>query len=87
MYRVAGGDMPTAYEHMAPALFDNVRDVPLDGAINGLLVFETLKKPRTRTYTVSVDLGLPNGEEVLFSAPYRALTKKERKEAATGEEE
>ena len=86
-YRVAGTEMPVAYEHMAPALFDNVRGIPPGGGINGLLIYEILEKPRTRNYTVSVDLGLPDGNEVRFSAPYRALTKKERSEEGREEGE
>ena len=77
-YRVAGGELPAAYERVRPALFEGPRTVAPGERVSGLLVYRKLD-PRTKRYRVDVHLNLPNGDVERFFAPYRRLTKAELK--------
>jgi hypothetical protein len=69
-YRVAGQDLPPAYEKVGPLLLDRPVVVPPKESVHGLLVYHNVE-PKTRSYKVDVQLTMPDGDVVRFSAPYR----------------
>ncbi len=69
-YRVAGGELPPAYERIKPALMENTRSIAPGESVHGLLIYRAVE-PKTKYYRVDVQLSMPNGDAVRFAAPYR----------------
>jgi hypothetical protein len=76
LYRIVGGDLPPAYSGVRPALLDSTKTIHGGESIHGLLIYRDVE-PNTKSYHVDVQLSMPNGDTVRFSAPYRRLKKKE----------
>jgi hypothetical protein len=75
-YRVAGGELPAAYERVRPALYEGPRIVAPGERVSGLLIYRAVD-PKTKRYRIDVQLNLPDGNVDKFFAPYRRLSKAE----------
>jgi hypothetical protein len=69
-YRVAGSELPPGYERIKPALLESTRSIASGETVHGLLIYRAVD-PKTKLYRVDVQLSMPNGDAVRFSAPYR----------------
>jgi hypothetical protein len=71
-YRVAGSELPPGYERIKPALLESTRSIAPGEIVHGLLIYRSVE-PKTKYYRVDVQLSMPNGDAVRFSAPYRRV--------------
>jgi len=69
-YRVAGADLPPAYETVGRVLLALPAVVGPRSSLHGLLVYHAVE-PKTKSFGVDVQLILPDGNVVRFTAPYR----------------
>ena len=74
-YRTTGRKLPPAYRKAEPTLLTSPMSIPAGEKISGLLVYPMIK-PRSKTYTVAVQVTDTNGDESSFSAPYRLVKTK-----------
>lgn len=78
-YRVAGSELPPAFQKVKPFLLDQPRSIGPGQSTHGLLVYRAVD-PKTKTYHVDVQLSLPDGNVVRFAAPYRRVKAKKGSE-------
>jgi hypothetical protein len=69
-YRMAGADMPPAYETVNAVILSHHTVVESNNSMHGLLVYRALK-PKTKSYTVEIQVTLPDGNVSKMTAPYR----------------
>jgi hypothetical protein len=72
LYHAWGSDLPPAYERVGPLLMDRPVVVAAGDSVHGLLVYRNFE-PKTRSYHVDVQLTMPDGDVVRFSAPYHRV--------------
>jgi hypothetical protein len=77
-YHVVGADLPPAYEKVGQVLLAHPVIVAPGGSLHGLLVYRSVD-PKTKAYHVEVQLTMPDGNVIRFSAPYRRVKNKQDK--------
>jgi hypothetical protein len=67
--------LPQAYRAVRAAIMESTQTISGGEAVHGLLIYREVE-PNDKSYRVDVQLALPSGDTVRFSAPYRRMKKK-----------
>jgi len=81
-YRMTDREMPEAYRKAGRALFEDPLLVGAGESVSGLLIYEK-PGPKVRWLRVDVQLTLPDGHVVSFTAPYERFKEDKKKKAKT----
>lgn len=77
-YRVAGGELPPAYQTARAAVFERAVRVSPGETVSGLLIYRQLSE-KVKRFSIEVPFTLSTGYGTGFTVSYRAITKKDRK--------
>jgi hypothetical protein len=74
-FRTLSVPFPGSFEKIGPALLEQSVTVAPGESVAGLLVYRAIDE-RAKRFSVDVQLALPSGDVVRFSAPYRKIKEK-----------
>ncbi len=68
--RLAGGELPQAWERARPAIFENSRWIDAGARVEGLLFYRAPSE-HSKTFHIDLQVVLADGSEARMTAPYR----------------
>lgn len=84
-YRVLDMELPPSYEKAAPALYQHSVVIEPGASRAGLLVYKALN-PKNKHFNVDVQLAMPDGDIVKFSAHYVRIEEEKKKKKNKNDE-